>query len=85
MALFCACRVEDDFTGGVRMAVNHSGDSDSTGAITDNILGYLLGRHVIPPTFRNPLELRAVIERLAVDLFIKFRSDDQWWRLYPGY
>ncbi|AOY56890.1 ADP-ribosylglycohydrolase family protein [Desulfococcus multivorans] len=85
ISLFCACRAEEDFTVGVRMAVNHSGDTDSTGAITGNILGCMLGRHAIPAAFSNPLELRTVIERLAVDLFIKFRPDDQWWRLYPGY
>ena len=28
---------------GILLAVNHSGDSDSTGAITGNILGCLMG------------------------------------------
>ena len=39
------CLVADkDFDCGVKLAVNHSGDSDSTGAIAGDILGVLLGR-----------------------------------------
>lgn len=30
------------------LAVNHDGDSDSTGAITGNILGAYLGQQAIP-------------------------------------
>ena len=60
------------------MAVNHRVDSDNTGVITGNILGCMLGRPAILSSFSAPLELKTVVERLAVDLFIKFRPDDQW-------
>jgi hypothetical protein len=50
-------------------AVNHSGDSDSTGAITGNIVGTLLGRNAIPDCYTDRLELLPVIEEIAHDLF----------------
>jgi ADP-ribosyl-[dinitrogen reductase] hydrolase len=37
-----------DLVMGLRLAVKHSGDSDSTGSITGNILGALLGKGAIP-------------------------------------
>ena len=43
IALYCAARYPYDFHQALRIAVNHSGDSDSTGAITGNILGAFLG------------------------------------------
>jgi ADP-ribosyl-[dinitrogen reductase] hydrolase len=65
IALFCALVHEDDFRAGVLLAVNHSGDSDSTGAITGNLLGALLGREAIPPEWITGIELRSEIERIA--------------------
>jgi len=37
ISLYCALVAGDDFIRGVRLAVNHSGDSDSTGSFTGNI------------------------------------------------
>lgn len=54
---------------GVLLAVNHSGDSDSTGSITGNILGALYGINVIPENWILKLELKRLIEETAVDLF----------------
>ena len=62
ISLYCAFAAEEDFARGVRLAVNHSGDSDSTGAITGNILGALLGEGAIPGEWLAKLELREVIE-----------------------
>jgi ADP-ribosylglycohydrolase len=42
ISLYCASVVKDDFKKGILLSVNHSGDSDSTGSITGNILGALL-------------------------------------------
>ena len=39
-----------------------------TGAITGNLLGAALGMSAIPPEWIEPIELRAEIERLAVDI-----------------
>jgi ADP-ribosylglycohydrolase len=48
ISLYCALAAGEDFARGVSLAVNHSGDSDSTGAITGNILGLMLGVEAIP-------------------------------------
>ncbi|MCH8529213.1 MAG: ADP-ribosylglycohydrolase family protein [Saccharospirillum sp.] len=37
------------------LAANHDGDSDSTGAITGNLLGVMLGVTVIPNCRIEPL------------------------------
>lgn len=50
-------------------AVNHSGDSDSTGAITGNILGAYLGLSGIPEKYIDNLELVDVLTELADDLY----------------
>ena len=68
IAVYCALRHKDDFAAGIRAAVNHSGDSDSTGAIAGNILGTYLGYSKIPPEFIDNLELRGVLSMLAADL-----------------
>ena len=49
-------------------SVNHSGDSDSTGAVCGNLMGTLFGRSAIPACFTEQLELLPVIEELATDL-----------------
>ncbi len=68
ISLYCALRHRDDFSAGVIAAVNHSGDSDSTGAITGNILGALLGYGAIEPKWKRGLELSDVILEIADDL-----------------
>lgn len=68
IAVYCALKHKDDFAAGIRAAVNHSGDSDSTGAIAGNILGTHLGYSKIPPEFLSKLELRGILSMLAADL-----------------
>lgn len=70
ISVFCSLAAGRDFSRGVLLAVNHSGDSDSTGAITGNILGALLGREAIPRRWLERLELREVIERMAEGLYL---------------
>ena len=65
-------------------AVNHDGDSDSTGSIAGNILGAALGLNAIPEKWRMELELRDVIEQVAADLVTRFDETDEWWKKYPG-
>ena len=67
IALFCAL-VAPDFESALRLAVNHGGDSDSTGAIAGNLLGASLGEAAIPPRWLPLLELREEILRLAAEL-----------------
>lgn len=68
IALYCAARYKSDFSGALTAAVNHKGDSDSTGAITGNIVGALLGYEAIPARWKEGLELREELLRLADDL-----------------
>lgn len=68
VAVYCALRHADDFSAGIIAAVNHRGDSDSTGAVTGNILGALLGYDAIDRAWTRDLELRDVILELADDL-----------------
>lgn len=84
ISLYCSLCAGDDFEKGVLAAVNHGGDSDSTGAITGNIIGAMYGRDVIPGKWVEALELRKVIEKLAADLSIRFEDTDEWFQHYPG-
>ena len=59
----------DSFEEAVISSVNHSGDSDSTGAVCGNILGCLHGRKAIPAKFTERLELLDVIEEMAHDIW----------------
>ena len=80
IAVFCALRHEHDFGRAVIAAVNHKGDSDSTGAVTGNILGAYLGYDAIPERFRRNLELRDVIVEIADDLLEGQKPEDAAWR-----
>lgn len=65
IALFCALAYPDNFAAAVKLAANHTGDSDSTAAITGNLLGALLGVEAIPPEWLAKIELRGEIEKIA--------------------
>ncbi len=69
IGLYCALDAGDDFVRGVRLAVNHSGDSDSTGSITGNLLGALLGEKAIPSAWLARLEVCDVIRKVGAELF----------------
>ena len=86
ISLFCALRAES-FEHGVRLAVNHGGDSDSTGSLTGQLLGTLWGVDSIPHRWVDQVELRGVIEELARDLFA-VGGDCAWdksWARYPAW
>lgn len=63
-----AAALAEDFKDGIRLAVNHSGDSDSTGSITGNILGAMWGPQALPQDWLDRLELCEVIATIADDL-----------------
>ena len=69
IAIYSAAKHRDSFEDAVVSCVNHSGDSDSTGAICGNIMGALLGRSAIPAHYTEHLELLSVIEEMATDLY----------------
>jgi ADP-ribosylglycohydrolase len=71
IGLFAAL-VAKDFAHGVLFAVNHGGDSDSTGSIAGNILGLIHGEAAIPTRWLERLELRDLIAEVARDLWLHF-------------
>jgi ADP-ribosylglycohydrolase len=62
ISIYCASCARD-FEGGVVLAVNHDGDSDSTGAIAGNMLGCLHGVSRIPESDSKCSRIR--VERHA--------------------
>lgn len=82
IALFCALRAQS-FEHGVRLAVNHGGDSDSTGSLTGQLLGALWGWEVIPERWLQELELRDVIDTIARDLAAASTGGEIDLRRYP--
>ena len=85
IALYCCLRHEDDFAGTIVSAVNHGGDSDSTGAVAGNIAGAQCGYAAIPREFKEKLELREVILEIADDLCrAAGRADGGWLQKYKS-
>ena len=83
-----------DYTSGVLLAVNHDGDSDSTGAIAGNLLGTLHGIENVPRKWLSGLELGTEIAAIADDLatwpdwpigeFVEETAASNYWRTrYP--
>ena len=69
IAVYSALKYERDFDKAIRTAVNHNGDSDSTGAVCGNILGTYLGYDAIPKKYKEHLELHDIIMEIADDLY----------------
>jgi ADP-ribosylglycohydrolase len=67
VAVYCALTA-GDFRSGALLAVNHGGDSDSTGAICGNLLGASLGAGAIDADLLDGLEGRDTIIQIADDL-----------------
>ena len=85
IAAYCAAKYPDNFDRAMIAAVNHRGDSDSTGAIAGNILGAHLGLTGIPEKYVADLELKDVILEVADDLWhdcqineYTYREDPEW-------
>ena len=84
----------EQFVDALALAVTHSGDSDSTGAICGNILGTLHGETALPAELVFAVEGRGAILQLADDLVLEFTQTSRlhseygpstgWERRYPG-
>jgi ADP-ribosylglycohydrolase len=83
----CAALVAEDMRHGLLLAVNHSGDSDSTGAICGNLLGAMQGTSAIPAEWLAELELRDVIEQVTKDALAEFGDSppEDWGDRYPAW
>jgi ADP-ribosylglycohydrolase len=89
IAVYCALKYPHDLDKALIASVNHSGDSDSTGAVTGNILGAYLGMEGIPQKYLDKLELKDVITEIAEDLYNDCKMteygsyrDEVWVRKY---
>lgn len=76
IALYCALRYEHDFSGGIIAAVNHDGDSDSTGSVVGQILGAINGCGAIAEQWKTDLEIPDVITEIADDLRYGCQSEN---------
>lgn len=68
IAVFSVTRHIDDFNACIICAVNHGGDSDSTGAVAGNIIGAILGFNAIAEKFITTLQLKDLILSTADEL-----------------
>jgi hypothetical protein len=69
IALYCSLKFPHDWQAAALAAINHSGDSDSTGSITGAILGTLLGVDAIPKKWVRGVENAEKIQKIAEGLF----------------
>lgn len=92
IGLYCAL-VAEDVRHGLLLAVNHSGDSDSTGSVCGNLLGALHGETALPPAWVAELEGRGALLQLADDFAMEMTQggelhgpgavSDAWTARYP--
>ncbi|MQY19964.1 ADP-ribosylglycohydrolase family protein [Nocardia macrotermitis] len=78
---------------GLRLAVNHSGDSDATGALCGSLLGARFGVQCVPDVWAFNSEVNDLVYTLSRDFCIQqslFRpldygaSLEYWYTRYPG-
>ena len=68
IAIYCSVKYQNDFSKALCAAVNHDGDSDSTGTVTGNIMGAYLGYEKLSEQWKENLECANIIDEIAVDL-----------------
>lgn len=74
IGVYCALQANSaDTTGALLLAVNHSGDSDSTGAIAGNLVGAAYGRSALPATLLSQIVEVDVVTRMAAEFVGRFR------------
>lgn len=84
IAIYCVLKHPDSFEDAVVCAINHDGDSDSTGELVGNILGTYYGESHIPNYYLKDLELKDVLLEIANDLSISTPdlNNEDWIRKY---
>ncbi len=90
ISLLCSLHYQNDFKKAVLTAINHGGDSDSTGAVTGNLVGLMVGESGIPYDWKENLLFKDIVEEIGNDLSIGCKSytydeDAEWLLKYPGY
>lgn len=89
IAVYSCIKYQNDFEKAIVCAVNHGGDSDSTGAIAGNIMGAYLGVEKIPEYYKQDIELKEEIIEIAHDMFTDCpvsensnANDEMWLKKY---
>ncbi|MCP2163970.1 ADP-ribosylglycohydrolase family protein [Goodfellowiella coeruleoviolacea] len=91
-ALYAASRFETEPETALLVAVNHSGNSAMTAAVTGALLGAKYGVPGLPSHWIDQLELRFLVENVASDAFWHFNrfspltvaeQAEMWTRRYP--
>ena len=85
IALYSVLKSENDFKTCIQCATNHSGDSDTVGAIAGNIIGTILGANNLPAEWCAKIQFHQTLKKLARDLYTKVFSTDNLSKEYPFY
>lgn len=89
ISLYCALSYPNNFERAVILAINHSGDTDSTGALTGNLLGLIVSEERIPSKWIENLELSEVVRTVGEDLYKEATNNEadlynsEWGKKYP--
>ncbi|MGW2251896.1 ADP-ribosylglycohydrolase family protein [Kitasatospora sp. NPDC001660] len=75
-SLLAATLAPDPVRTALLLSVNHSGDSDSAGAVCGNLAGAAYGAAALPPEWVGAVEGRAELLQVADDLLALFGSRD---------
>ncbi|GAB3894020.1 hypothetical protein GCM10027612_44510 [Microbispora bryophytorum subsp. camponoti] len=84
IAVYCALVSGDDIERALLLAVNHSGDSDSTGSLCGNLLGTVHSDAALPGHWVSRLEGRDTVIELADDFTTHFTGGRIDRDKYPG-
>ncbi|MFE7799324.1 ADP-ribosylglycohydrolase family protein [Nocardia sp. NPDC057440] len=79
IAVFCALHAAqtNDARAALLLSVNHSGDSDSTGAVAGNLIGASHGVSGLPMEWVSAVEGRDVLVQVADDLVVNYGLGDR--------
>ncbi|MHA6798841.1 type VII secretion system-associated protein [Bounagaea algeriensis] len=84
----CAALATDTVAQAVMTAVNHSGASDTTGALCGALVGARCGSAALPGVWLRDLRQRHLVEQLAADALREFGptppEDSAWHERYPA-
>lgn len=89
IAIYACLKYSNDFENAIICAINHDGDSDSTGSVAGNIIGASLGYSSIPSYYKDNIELKDLILELSDDLSVDVpvseystHNDKNWIKKY---
>jgi ADP-ribosylglycohydrolase len=95
ITIFVSVVFENNFEKGVLAAINHSGDSDTTGSMVGQLLGVCLGIESIPQKWIDNLIGSSIIESISTDVveqvyyqFSTYNTPPElnyYWERYPGW